>query len=142
MDTPNYFETVVVPALQQKCQEFFNISLVLETNLRLEAAKTQALQAKLDKLEAEKSSIAASTQGKLNEFAVQRESQTRKFAELENCYTQLTQDYLNLKAEFEALKNPSASPKAPAPKTVKTLKGKVTKVDRVAPPVLSEPDDF
>lgn len=170
MDTTNYFESVVAPALQQKCQELFNYSLMLETNLRVESAKNKTLQARVEDLETRSSDVGdlhqklklaetreaslantlrnveqqanANLQVKIKEFDAQRIALEARYAELQKTYSQLGEDYMALKKELEALRNPPAA-KPHEPKIVKTLKGKVTKIEHVAPPlVMSEPDDF
>lgn len=169
MDTPNYFETVVTPALQQKCQELFNYSLMLETNLRIESAKVKDLQAKLVECESKTTNLdelhqkvrlaesreaalintlrnteqqaALNLQAKAQEYSSERINLEQRYSELQQTYSQLSQDYLELKKTIEAL-NSAPVLKTPEPKVVKALKGKVQKVESTIPPVMSEPDDF
>lgn len=49
-NSQNYFESVVVPVLQKKCQDLFNINMVLEANLQIELAKSRESSEEILKL--------------------------------------------------------------------------------------------
>jgi hypothetical protein len=136
MEQPNYFETVAMPALQQKCQEFFNLSLALETNLRIEVAKNKFLHTKLEEYEKQNKDLAA-LQAKQDELDSKNQITFRKMQELEQAYSQLQIDYQNLNKATDG-----KTFQAPVAKVVKTIKGKVSKAVRSVPPTFTEPDDF
>jgi chromosome segregation ATPase len=50
INSQNYFESVVVPVLQKKCQDLFNINMVLEANLQIELAKSRECSEEILKL--------------------------------------------------------------------------------------------
>lgn len=139
MDNINYFETVAVPVLQQKCQELFSRSLVLETNLHIEANKAQKLQEELLKAQQAIKQQQADVEAARNGAAKSHD----RVRELETMYEQLYADNQALKAQLNpAVKESNDSMKSPAAPVVRTLKGKVSKGGPAPIPVFTEPDDF
>lgn len=154
MEQPNFFETVATPALQQKCQELFNLSLALETNLRVEVSKNKYLESKLKEYESQNSDIVdlqaqlkqaeaniqslhGTIQIKQQEMTAQAEQMGRRHQELQTTHDQLQIDYLQLKKTLNALAAKNMQPKESNAPVVKANKNKPAKQV-----VATEPDDF
>lgn len=146
MEQPNYFETVATPALQQKCQEFFNFSLTLETSLRVEVAKNKFLQEKLEGYEkqnqdllvvqtqlqqaenkilhlqnavktAEESARAAIHQ-KQQELENLAQANGRRMQEIQQTHDQLQIEYQNLRGTLPSITDENTKLKAKIDSTV------------------------
>lgn len=154
MEQPNFFETVAAPALQQKCQELFNLSLALETNLRVEVSKNKYLESKLKEYESQNSDIVglqaqlkqaeaniqslhSTIQIKQQEMTAQAEQMSRRHQELQITHDQLQIDYLQLKKTLDALAAENVQLKESSVPAVKASKSKPAK--QIA---ATEPDDF
>lgn len=154
MEQPNFFETVATPALQQKCQELFNLSLALETNLRVEVSKNKYLESKLKEYESQNSDIVdlqaqlkqaeaniqslhGTIQIKQQEMTAQAEQMGRRHQELQTTHDQLQIDYLQLKKTLDALAAKNMQPNESSAPVVKANKNKPAKQV-----VATEPDDF
>lgn len=170
MEQPNFFETVAAPALQQKCQEFFNLSLALETNLRVEVAKNKFLQSKLEEYEKQNQDVVTlqaqlkqaettnlglqstiqslqSTQNmavqlKQQELDAAAQRSAQQVQELQSTYDALRNDYQKLKTTLDAVMAENEQFKTPPAPVVKTVKGKVGKPSAAPVPTFTEPDDF
>jgi len=56
-DSNNYFESVVIPVLQRKCQDLFTNAMLLETNFHVEVVKGRQLLEEISKIKSEKISV-------------------------------------------------------------------------------------